>query len=153
MVEPETTVGQIMGTRVQTVELNSNVRDCAKTMAKRNVGYAVVVQSGTAMGMITEGDMVTKVIADSLDPSKVLVRDIMSTPLITIKPSATMTEASRMMSDYKVRRLVVIDEKGSLAGVVAATDLAKTLAEKKGFSDVTLNAIARLEGPTGGPYQ
>jgi CBS domain-containing protein len=153
MTEEETNVGQVMGTNVHTVELNTNARDCAKTMARRKVGYAVVVQRGTAVGMITDSDLVTKVIADGLDPSKVLVRDIMSTPLLTIVPSATMTAAAKMMVEYKVRRLVVVDAKGNLAGIVAATDLAKTQAEKKGFTDVTLNAIARLESPTGGPYQ
>lgn len=153
MAEEEVTVSKMMDFKVNVVELNTNVRDCAKEMAKKKAGYAVVVKGGTAMGIVTERDFVQKVIADNLNPSKVLIRDIMSTPLITITPSATITEAARLMSEYKVRRLVVIDDEGSLAGVVTANDMARTLAEKKGFSDVTLNAIARLESPTGGPYQ
>jgi len=153
MAEGEETVGKIMDTKVNVVNMDMNVKDCAKAMAKNKAGYAVVVRSGTAMGIVTERDFVQKVIADNLNPAKVLIRDIMSTPLITITPSETTVDAAKLMSEYKVRRLVVIDEQGNLAGVVAATDLARTLAEKKGFSDATLNAIARLESPIGGPYQ
>jgi CBS domain-containing protein len=153
MAEAEATVSQFMDSTVNVVEMDTNVRDCAKEMAKKKAGYAVVVKNGTAMGIVTERDFVQKVIGDGLNPAKVLIRDIMSTPLITIAPSAAMTEAAKLMSEYKVRRLVVVDDEGNLAGIVAATDLARTLAEKKGFSDPTLNAIARLESPTGGPYQ
>jgi len=151
MAEAETTVGEMMDTKVHTIEGDTNVKDCAKSMAKGKSGYAVVVKSGIAVGIVTERDLVWKVIADNVDPAKVLVRDIMSTPLITIEPSATMTDAAKLMTDYKVRRIVVIDENGSLAGIVSSIDMAKSLAKEKGFADVTLNAIARLE--TGGPYQ
>ena len=153
MASAEATVGKIMDAKVNIVELDTNVRECAKDMAKKKAGYAVVVRKGTAVGIVTERDFVWKVIADNLNPSKVLIEDIMSTPLITIMPSAPMTEAAKMMSEYKIRRLVVIDEEGNLAGIVASTDMARTMAEQKGFSDITLNAIARLESPTGGPYQ
>jgi len=153
MAEEEVTVSKLMDSNVNVVDMNTNVKDCAREMGKKKAGYAVVVKDGNAMGIVTERDFVQKVIADSLNPSKVLIRDIMSTPLITITPSATMTEAAKMMSEYKVRRLVVIDDRGDLAGIVASTDMARSLAERKGFSDATLNAIARLENPTGGPYQ
>jgi len=151
MAEVEATAAEVMQTKVHTVELNSNVKDCAKAMAKNKAGYAVVVESGRAIGIVTERDMVWKVIADTLNPSKVLVRDIMSTPLITIPPSATMMEAAKIMSEYKVRRLVVIDSTGNPSGIISSNDLARALAKNKGFSDDTLNAIARLE--SGGPYQ
>jgi CBS domain-containing protein len=151
MAEEEPIVAQVMDTKVHVVERDTNVKDCAKSMAKAKAGYAVVVTSGMAAGIVTERDMAWKVIADNLNPSKVLVRDIMSTPLITVAPTATITEAAKLMSEYRVRRLVVIDERGNLAGIVSSIDMAKSLAKEKGFSDVTLNAIARFE--TGGPYQ
>ena len=153
MVEEEPRVAKLMNAKVNIVQMDLNVRDCAKGMAKSKAGYAVVVSQGNAMVIVTERDFVQKVIADGLNPSKVLIRDIMSTPLVTITPTATMTEAAKLMSEYKIRRLVVIDEEGDLAGIVAATDLARSLAEKQEFSDATLNAIARLENPTSGPYQ
>ncbi len=147
----EELVKDIMETKVQTVDLNANVKKSADVMAKKGLGCLVVVQESVAVGIVTERDLVSKVIADGLDPKKVLVRDIMSTPLITIQPNAKISEAAKLMNEYKIRRVVVTGVDGSLAGIVTGGDLARTLAEREKYSDVTLNAIARLK--SGGPYQ
>jgi CBS domain-containing protein len=150
----EETVKNIMEKRVLVVDFNSSAKDCAKAMSKRGVSSAVVVQGGNALGIVTERDLVSKVMADALDASKVLVRDIMSTPLITVAPEATMTKASEVMAQYRIRRLVVIGGSGGLAGIVTAGDIARVLAEKHGYREVTFNAIARYkEGEEAGPYQ
>lgn len=150
----EETVDGIMERRVLTVDLNSNTRDCAKSMAKRGVSSAVIVQEGTALGIVTERDLVSKVLSEGLDASKVLVRDIMSTPLVTVPPGATMTKAAEVMAEYRIRRLVVIDADGDLAGIVTAGDIAREIAEKHGYQEATFNAIARYkEGTEAGPYQ
>lgn len=154
MAGEEETVADIMEKKVHSVALDTNVRDCSKGMAKRGVSCSVVTRDGLAVGLLTERDLVVKVIADGLEPSKVLVGDIMSTPLITIKPNAGVTEAAELMSSYAIRRLVVVDDSGSLVGIVTAGDLAKMMAQKRGFADVKLNALARVsDGPMGGPYQ
>ncbi|MDV3244707.1 MAG: CBS domain-containing protein, partial [Nitrososphaerales archaeon] len=154
MAEEEPTVAELMERKVISVEMNSNVRDCAKAMSKRMVSCAVVVRGGGAVGIVTERDLVTKVIADALDPAKVLVRDIMSTPLITISPEATMSDAAELMSQYMIRRLIVIGPDGNLVGIITSGDLAKALAKKHDYKEVALNALARVRGePTGGPYQ
>ena len=150
----EETVTGIMETRVLTVDLNSSAEGCAKAMSRRGVSSAVVVQSQRAVGIVTERDLVSKVIADGLDASKVLVRDIMSTPLITVSPEATMTKAAEVMAEYRIRRLVVMDREGNMVGILTAGDLARTLAEQKGYRDPTFNAIARYKEDTEpGPYQ
>lgn len=152
--EEEPTVSALMERKVISVDLNSNARDCAKAMSKKLVSCAVVVRGGAAVGIVTERDLVTKVIADALDPAKVLVRDIMSTPLITINPEATMSDAAELMSQYMIRRVIVIGKDGNLAGIITAGDLAKALAKKHDYKEVALNALARVRGePTGGPYQ
>ncbi len=154
MEEEEPTVAEIMQKKVLAAEMNTTARECAKSMTKRGVGCAVVVQGKAAIGIVTERDLVSKVMADVLDPAKVLVRDIMSTPLITVTPEATMTEAAQLMAEYGIRRLVVIDREGALAGIVTAVDLGKVLAKKRGYEEAALNAIARVkEGQAGGPYQ
>ncbi len=154
MAKEEPTVADVMVKSVMAVELNSNARDCAKAMAKRGVSCAVITQGGSAVGIVTERDLVSKVLADGLDPRKVLVRDIMSTPLITITPEAPLTGAAELMAQYRVRRLVVVDREGTLAGIVTTGDIARSLAEKHGYREVTFNAMARYnEGIEGGPYQ
>jgi len=154
MAEEEPTVGNVMVKAVLAVELNTNAKDCAKAMAKRGVSCAVITQGGTAIGIVTERDFVSKVLADGLDPKKVLVRDIMSTPLITIASEASLTAAAELMAQYRIRRLVVVGGDGSLAGIITTGDIARSLAEKHGYREATFNAMARYkEGIEGGPYQ
>jgi len=143
-----------MEKKVLVVDFNSSAKECAKSMSKRGVSSAVVVQGGTALGIVTERDLVSKVMSDALDASKVLVRDIMSTPLITVSPEATMTKAAEVMAQYRIRRLVVIGATGGLAGIVTAGDIARIIAEKHGYQEPAFNAIARYkEGEEAGPYQ
>jgi len=151
-MSPEELVKDVMEKNVQTVDLDTSAKNSAALMAKKEIGSLVVVQGGTAVGIVTERDLVSKVIADGLDPARVLVRDIMSTPLITIQPDAKIAEAARLMNEYKIRRVVVTAADGSLAGIVTASDLARVLAERKAYADMTLNAIARAS-PDKGPYQ
>ncbi len=154
MEETEPLVAEAMEKKVLAVDPNSNARDCAKLMSKRGVGCAVVVQGSAAIGIVTERDLVNKVIADMVDPSKVLVRDIMSTPLIKVRPESSTTEAAELMAQYGVRRLVVIGADGGLVGIITAIDLAKVLAKKHDYKEGALNALARFkEGAAGGPYQ
>jgi CBS domain-containing protein len=154
VAQTEQTVRDLMQKSVMSIGLNNTASDCAKAMARRGVSCAVVTQDRSAVGIITERDLVSKVLADGLDPKKVLVRDIMSTPLIIIVPEATMTQAAEMMAEYRVRRLVVIDSAGAIVGIVTAGDLARSLAEKSGYREPTFNAIARYkEGMERGPYQ
>jgi len=155
MAGAEQKVADVMNKSVMSVELNTNAKECSKAMAKRGVSCAVVTQSGSAVGIITERDLVSKVLAESIDARSVLVRDIMSTPLITIGPDARLTNAAELMAQYRIRRLVVVDTTGSLVGIVTTGDIARTLAEKHGYREVTFNAMARYaEGEyEGGPYQ
>ena len=154
MSQKEPTVAEAMQKSVMAVEMNTSARDCAKAMAKRGVSCAVITQEGNAIGIITERDLVSKVMADALDARKVLVRDIMSTPLITTSPESSITGAAEVMARYQIRRLVVVDKNGSLAGIITTGDIARTMAEKHGYREATFNAMARYkEGTEGGPYQ
>jgi CBS domain-containing protein len=154
MAEGEPTVADVMIKGVMAVELNTNAKDCAKAMAKKGVSCAVITRGGGAIGIVTERDLVSKVLADALDPKNVLVRDIMSTPLNTIAPGATLTEAAGLMAQYRIRRLVVVDGSGATVGIVTTGDIARYLAEKQGYREATLNAMARYKnGIEGGPYQ
>ena len=155
MTQTESAVSKVMSKAVLAVELNTNAKDCAKAMAKRGVSCAVVTQSGSAVGIVTERDLVSKVMAESIDAKDVLVRDIMSTPLITVSPDASLTSAAELMAQYRVRRLVVVDQNGSLVGIVTTGDIARSLAEKHGYREATFNAMARYANGEfeGGPYQ
>jgi CBS domain-containing protein len=150
----EETVAQLMDTRVRTLDPDVTVREVARKMAKESTDCVVLVQGERPLGVITERDLVIKILGDDLDPDKVLARDIMSTALITISPKASMSDAAKLMSEYKIRRLLVVDEEGSLVGIARADDLAKVLARQKDYRDPALNVIGRVnETPSEGPYQ
>ena len=153
--EPEETlVSEIMITDVHIVSPTTSVKEAAAAMARRGHGCVVVVEGNTAVGMVTERDVVHKVTAEGVDPTKVLVEDIMSTPIITTSPDASVIEAAQKMSLFQIRRIVVASEDGNLLGLLTAIDIARWLAKRTGYTDPTLNAIARLkQSPAGGPYR
>ena len=154
MTQQEPSVADIMVKAVLAVDLNTSVKDCSKAMAKRGVSCSVITQSNMAIGIVTERDLVSKVLADAVDPTKIFVKDIMSTPLITVSPNASLTDAATQMAEYSVRRLVVVDQRGSMVGIITAGDIARSLAEKHGYKEATFNALARYkEGTESGPYQ
>ena len=154
MSKGDETVGQVMSKDVLAIDLNTNSKACARAMTKKGVSCAVITESGSAVGIVTERDLVSKVLSESLEPNKVLVRDIMSTPLITIAPDTVLVSAAEVMARYRIRRLVVVDSSGTLSGLVTAGDIARTLAEKQQYRDAALNAMARYsESGDSGPYQ
>jgi CBS domain-containing protein len=147
-------VEDVMATRVVKIESEATVREAASLMDRRRCSCLVVARENMALGIVTERDLVRKVLALGVDSSKVLISDIMSTPLITVSPKATIIEAAEKMSEYLIRRLVVVDQNEELVGLITAADIARLLAKKKKYSDFVLNAVARMrKDGTGGPYQ
>ena len=140
----ESTIKEIMTEFVQTIPTNSSVLEASQVMAKFGMGSLVVTHGGIPVGMLTERDIVTKVASQDLNPSTVLVENIMSNPIISIEPNWIIVEAAIMMSAYKIRRLVVVGRDGNLVGIVTATDIASWLARNEDYKNNALNAIARL---------
>lgn len=122
-------VKDIMSSPVITIEENGSAGNVAALMDKNKVG-CVVVTAGKdrPIGIITERDLVVRVVASDLKPSKVAVKEIMSTPLITIGPDETLNEAGRMMSRLNIRRLGVM-YKGELVGIVSSKDILSIMPE------------------------
>ncbi len=145
-------VEEIMVEDVPVVNVDENVKNVAALMEKKEYGCLIVVDADIAVGIVTESDIVLKVTAEGIDPSKVLVQDIMSSPLISVTNKASVRDVATKMSTFKVRKLVVTDEKGRLVGLVTSVDLAKCLSAQKNFSDVTLNALAKIGPLEKGPY-
>lgn len=142
---------EIMVKNVVTIDADKNVMEAALLMSERNVGCLLVEEEGKVKGIITERDIVRRVVALAVDPTKIKVKDVMSSPLVVIKPEASVEDAAKVMVVYRVRRLPVIKE-GKLVGLISATDLVKYLT-KLGVSGLILDAIMRRrEPPEGGPY-
>jgi len=125
-------VSEIMPTRKPvTLEVMSmpSVMDAAKLMIGRKVGSVVVVDvDGLPIGIITERD-VLKVTRSNKRATEVAAQDIMSHPVITIKAYDSIETAGALMAKKKIKRLVVLEEDGTLAGVLSITDIARKLAK------------------------
>jgi len=150
----EALVDSIMEKKPEAVDPNMMVTDAAAIIAKRSEQRLVVTKDDLVVGIVTSADMVEKVIAVGANPERVYVRDIMSTPVITTKMTATIAKAAEIMSDYGVRKLPVVDDSGVLAGVITSLELARWLAKQNDFRDPALNALAKLKAEgQGGPYR
>ena len=127
-------VSEIMSQReVVTVDINDNpsVLDVAKLMAKHRIGSVVVVEysNNKPIGIITERDIIKKVSAQNKVADQVAVRYIMSSPLIAVKSIDSIDTAAEAMAKNKVKRLVVLEQDGTIIGVLSVSDIAKKLAK------------------------
>lgn len=128
---------------IDTIERGLTVSLAANVMKERKRGSLVVVEGGKPVGIVTERDLVRRVIAEEKDPSITKVGDIMSEPLISLGPEATVSSAAKVMYKNAIRRLPVIEE-GRLLGMVTATDLARSV-QREGETDEVLFAMARFK--------
>lgn len=112
----------MMRSVAQSISPDATVCDAARQMRGAKVG-ALLVREGTVyLGMISEADLVRKVLAEALNPSQALVRSVMSAPLITIDIAASAHDASDLMARAGIRHLAVV-EGGEVVGVLSVRDL------------------------------
>lgn len=135
-------VKDVMTKNVITVEPEDRALDAAVKMKEKGVGAVIVVSRGSAVGILTERDLVRKIIAAKKDPKSTKVVNVMSKPLVTTTPNATVKEAAKKMIINDIRRLPVVTN-GKLAGIITAADLAKNLAGQLTRHDAILYAVAR----------
>ncbi len=134
------TVKDFMTTNVITIGVNETVLYAAKLMHNQDVGDLVVMEGNVPKGIVTERDLVRRVMALK-KPLETKVSEIMSDPLITIEDQASIREAARKMVKYKIRRLPVT-KNAALVGIIVASDFAKHVS-KRTFSEEIIAAMSR----------
>lgn len=120
-------VQDIMSTEVITIPLKASMAEAAKIMGAHHIGSLIVEVEETPEGIVTERDLLSKVLAKGKDPENVTVKAVMSSPLLTIEPTATIQEAAQTMISKK-GRLAVFKE-GALIGIITAADLINSFPE------------------------
>jgi signal-transduction protein with cAMP-binding, CBS, and nucleotidyltransferase domain len=109
---------------------NKTAQDVASLLTKKRIGSLIVIdKENRPIGMITERDLVERVCLNNLNPSEVLVEDIMSHPLITIMAYDSIDTASRVMLSNKIKRLPVLEADERIVGIISVTDIAKHLSK------------------------
>ena len=121
-------VKDLMSTDVNVFENESTVDNIVKTMSDCDVDYVIVVQSRKPTGIITERDVIVRMLTQGLDPKVVIARAIYTNPLVTIEETATVEEAAKLMLDWKIKHLPAMRE-GKIVGMLNYLDVAFNVPE------------------------
>ena len=138
-------VREAMTSTVVTVTTATPVNEAAQLMAGKNIGSIVIVDNGKPIGMVTERDLAFGVVAKDQKPSEVLVKDIMSSPIIFIDPDADMTDAARRMAKNNIRRLPVIKD-DELIGILSTRDIMAINPERITILEELAKMVCEEEG-------
>lgn len=117
-------IRDLMTSNPTTCEPSTTVLEAAKRMAQENVGSIPVVEGDRLVGLLTDRDIIVRVVAEGRDPMSTTLRDVASSQLETVSPDDDLDSALRKMASAQVRRLPVV-EGDRLVGIVAQADVAR----------------------------
>ena len=120
---------------------SASVVEAARMMREEHIGSLPITDDEQLVGMITDRDITTRVVAEAADPMKTSVGDVYSQDLITVEPDEDLDEALQLMARHQVRRLPVV-ENGRLVGIVAQADVALALRENEQKTGELVEAIS-----------
>jgi len=124
-----TTIAEIMSKKIETIEESASVQELALKMKDKNISSLLVVDSfGKSKGLITERDLIRKVCVKDICTSQVIVKEIMSLPLITINSNELPSTAIDIMLQHNIRHLLVVDNETEInqpIGIVTPRDLTR----------------------------
>jgi len=117
-----------------TISGEASIKEAAEVMLEHHIGSIIVVENGKPIGIVTKSDLLSRVLVNCRDPRECKAREVMSSPLISVKKDTPILEAMRTLKNRKVRRLLVCDGE-KLVGIVSETDLVRA---------VTLTSLAQF---------
>jgi CBS domain-containing protein len=115
-------VRDVMSKDVKVVRPDTTIKEVVATMNKFNIGSIIVMQSDKPVGIITERDVLRRIIELSLAPETQTARHVMTSPITTTNETASIEEAAKLMAKKKIKRLPVIND-GKLVGILTYTDI------------------------------
>lgn len=122
-------VKDVMSSPVITIKEDAPANRAAELMDKEDLGCIIVTnEEGKPLGIITERDLVVRVLAKNVKPDSAKASEVMTSPLITIEPDATISDAARRMSRLNIRRLGVL-YKGQITGLLSSKDVLAVMPE------------------------
>ncbi|UCF58910.1 MAG: CBS domain-containing protein [Candidatus Bathyarchaeota archaeon] len=124
-------IHKLMVKNVITLQIDALACDAVKLMNKNRIGCLVALDNGKIVGILTERDLLKRVLEKGKNPKETRVSEIMTRQVIVGKPDMQLVEATRLMFENKVKKLPIV-EKSRLAGIVTLTDIARaTSVDKK----------------------
>jgi CBS domain-containing protein len=117
-------VRDIMTRNVKTVRTDDTVLNAVQKMNKFNIGSVIVMNNMRPVGIITETNIMRRIVEPRMDPGTVWAKDIMSSPLTFIDPNATVEEAAKIMVEKNIKKVPVVDGE-RLLGILSSSDIVK----------------------------
>lgn len=117
-------VKEVMTEQMETLHPQASITEAAKTMQKLNVGVMPVRKDSKAVGLLTDRDIVTRVIAEDKQPGATSVNDVMTKELACCSPDDDLEQATNQMREKQLRRLIVCDAKDNAIGILSLGDIA-----------------------------
>lgn len=121
-------VQDVMVREVLTIDAAQNTKNAARLMSKFGVSSLIVSSDADIVGIVTERDIIVRVVSSGQDPEKVTIREIMSEPIIIVKPETPLDEAIKIMFRERIKKLPVMckeKERMKLVGILSITDVAR----------------------------
>lgn len=123
----------------------TNLREVARLMVDHDCGEIPVVRDGRPVGVITDRDIAARAVAAGRNPLEMKAKDLMSSPVITVKPSTDVDDCCDTMEEHQIRRVPVVDDSGSCCGMVSQADIAKHASARK-----TAEVVKEVSRPSAG---
>ncbi len=120
-------VEDIMSKKIISIDKNNHVYDAIKLMAERSISTIIITENNKPKGIVTERDLVKKILLKEKDPKKTKISEIMTEHPKTISPQAPILVAGNLMKTQKVRKLIVVNEKGEIVGLLSQTDIINSM--------------------------
>jgi len=115
-------VRDVMSKEVRVVRPDTAVKEVVATMNKFDIGSIIVVQSERPVGIITERDILRRIVEPCLAPETLTARQVMSSPVTSISETASIEEAAKIMAKKRIKRLPVMND-GKIIGMLTFTDI------------------------------
>jgi len=135
-------VSEVMSPKAETVSMATSLVGAAKLMRRQAIGFLPVVEDGTVVGVLTDRDIVLRAISEGRNPYMTIVSDVMTPVLIWCYADDVLTEAAQLMEDNHIRRLLVLDDKKRLVGVLSLDDLAAKMSSDRLLGTIVRNTTA-----------
>jgi transcriptional regulator with GAF, ATPase, and Fis domain len=133
-------VVEIMSLDVAGIQCKASVADAVEVMTSRHISCTVTLQEDEVVGILTERDLLKRVVGQEKDPADVNLEEVMSSPVISVPPDCPVFTASRIMENLDIRRLVVTEDK-HLCGIVTQTDIFRAVKQKLELDVVELDRL------------
>lgn len=141
-------VRDVMTRMIAVARPETTLKEAAEKMRALDIGALPVCEGAKVEGVVTDRDIVIRAVAEGRDPSTVPVRDVMTREAFFVYDDQEVKDAGKLMSDLQVRRLIVLDRDGGIAGILSLGDLAIDTGDDK-MAGKVLNKVSQPTHDTG----